>query len=342
MSSERTRSTRGLRQAERVAGAAERVVTAVAAPLRRTGFPWRAPTVPRGVEVPEEPSTLGAEYDTDWARRPSAVLSRAFLIAVPMRLFTAAIARPEVLGLDRLADLARDDEPEPLIFAPNHHSHLDTMVMIQAIPRAWRHELVVAAAADYFFDRRWKAAFSALALNAIPIDRESTGRRSADTFRDLVADGHSLLIYPEGGRSPDGWGQPFKGGAAYLAARTGARIVPVHIEGTGAIFGKGMRRPKPGRTRVIFGRPITPGVDESTRRLNQRIELAVARLAEESVSDAWTAATAAANGTLPVRTGPAMNGWRRTWLLTDRRRREVSGRRSRPQRAWPNLGDRDR
>ena len=52
---------------------------------------------------------------------------------------------------------------------------------------------------------------SALALNAIPIDREVTGRKSSDMFRDLLADGHSLLIYPEGGRSPDGWGQSVQG-----------------------------------------------------------------------------------------------------------------------------------
>jgi 1-acyl-sn-glycerol-3-phosphate acyltransferase len=255
-------------------------------------------------------------------------------------MLTVALARPEVLGLDRLADLQRVDDPEPLIFAPDHHSHLDTMVMIRAIPAVWRRDLVVAAAADYFFDRRWKAAFSALALNAIPIDREATGRRSAEMFRDLLDDGSSLLIYPEGGRSPDGWGQPFKGGAAYLAARTGTPVIPVHIEGTGAIFGKGMRRPRPGRTRVVFGRPIRAEADESTRRLNQRLEGEVARLAEESVSDVWTAARAAATGNLPARTGPLVPGWRRSWMLTDRRRSEVSGRNRRPQRTWPDLGQR--
>ena len=116
--------------------------------------------------------------------------------------------------------------------------------MIRSIPRCWRRNLVVAAAADYFFDKHWKAALSALSLNAIPIDREVTGRKSSDMFRDLIADGHSLLIYPEGGRSPDGWGQEFKGGAAYLSARTGAPVVPVFIDGTGPIFGKGMKRPE--------------------------------------------------------------------------------------------------
>ena len=90
--------------------------------------------------------------------------------------------------------------------------------MVRAVPFTWRKRLVVAAAADYFFDKRWKATLSALSLNAIPIDRESTGRRSADMIRELVDDGWSLVIYPEGGRSPDGWGQTFKGGAAYLSA----------------------------------------------------------------------------------------------------------------------------
>ena len=52
--------------------------------------------------------------------------------------------------------------------------------MLRAVPFTWRRKLVVAAAADYFFDKHWKAVLAALSLNAIPIDRESTGRRSAD------------------------------------------------------------------------------------------------------------------------------------------------------------------
>jgi 1-acyl-sn-glycerol-3-phosphate acyltransferase len=257
-----------------------------------------------------------------------------------MMLMTTVLARPEILGLDRLADLARLDDPPPLIFAPDHHSHLDTSVMIQAIPPAWRRDLVVAAAADYFFDKRWKATFSALALNAIPIDREATGRQSADLFRDLIDEGRSLLIYPEGGRSPDGWAQPFKGGAAYLSAKTGVAVVPVHIEGTGAIFGKGMKKPRPGRTRVIFGEPLLSLPDENTRRYNARIEAAVGRLTEESVSDYWTAARKASAGTANRLEGPSTSSWRRKWLLTERRHREISGRNSRPERSWPNLGPR--
>jgi len=328
------------RRAQQVAARTESVIRSVAKPLAKYGFPYRAPTVPRGITVPEKPDELGSNFETDWARRPLASVVRSAFTAGPMKLMTSVLARPEVHGLDRLADLARLDDPPPLIFAPDHHSHLDTAVMIRAIPAAWRQDLVVAAAADYFFDKRWKATFSALALNAIPIDREATGRQSADLFRDLIDDGRSLLIYPEGGRSPDGWAQPFKGGAAYLSAKTGVAVVPVHIEGTGAIFGKGMKRPRPGRTRVIFGEPLRAFEDENTRRYNARIEAAVGRLTEESVSDYWTAARKASSGSANRLGGPDTSSWRRKWQLTERRSREVSGRNNRPERTWPNLGPR--
>ena len=160
-------------------------------------------------------------------------------------------------------------------------------------------------------------------MNAIPIDREATGRQSADLFKELIDDGRSLLIYPEGGRSPDGWAQPFKGGAAYLSAKTGVAVVPVHIEGTGA-SGKGMKRPRPGRTRVILGHRLRHSKTKTTRRYNARIESAVGRLTEESVSDYWTAARKASTGSADRLSGPETASWRRKWMLTDRRRREVS------------------
>jgi 1-acyl-sn-glycerol-3-phosphate acyltransferase len=322
---------------QRFAGSAESAVRNVAKPLRNHGFPYRAPNTPRGVEVPKQPSKLGANYDTAWARKPAAKLARAVITAGPLRLLVGGLANPEVSGLDRLASLTRLDEPPAVIFTPNHHSHLDTALMIRSIPACWRHELVVAAAADYFFDQSWKAAMSALALNAIPIDREVTGRKSSDMFRDLLADGHSLLIYPEGGRSPDGWGQEFKGGAAYLSSRSGAPIVPVFIDGTGPIFGKGMKRPKPGRTKVIFGTPLWPDDDENTRRYNARIEAAVTRLGDEALTDYWTATRRAAQGTSPSLTGPEYNGWRRQWELGEQRKLGAAGLRRRQKRRWPDL-----
>lgn len=327
-----------LRRAQRAAGGVEGLVRVAASPLRSYGFPYRAPTVPRGVDVPADPPSLGADYDTDWARTPVARVARGVITEGPIRLAARLLTDPEILGYDRLADLIALDDPPPVIFAPNHHSHLDTGLMIRAVPAVWRRELVVAAAADYFFDKRWKAAISALALNAIPIDRDVTGRRSADLIRSLMAEGSSLVIYPEGGRSPDGWGQAFKGGAAYLSARTGAPVVPVFIDGTGSIFGKGMKRPKPGRTRVAFGAPLWPTDGENTRRFNARIEAAVTVLGDETLTDAWTARGRAARGESPSLGGPTYNGWRRQWELSDHRTRGAAGLRRRQKRRWPDLG----
>jgi 1-acyl-sn-glycerol-3-phosphate acyltransferase len=339
-----SRSRIALRRAQRVAAVAERGVRVVTAPVRASQFPYRAPSVPRGVVVPHDPPRLGADYDTGWARTQVARLARGAIVEGPMRLVARVVADPDVHGLDRLADLARtrrtpgDDRPPPVIFAPTHHSHLDTGLMIRAVPSAWRHDLVVAAAADYFFDAHWKAALSALALNAIPIDREATGRKSAELLRDLLADGQSVVIYPEGGRSPDGWGQSFKGGAAYLSIRSGAPVVPVFIDGTGAIYGKGMKRPKPGRTRIVFGAPITPEPDESTRRFTARIEAAVRVLGDEAATDYWSARQRAARGETPTLTGPSSAGWRRQWALTSHRAAGIGGWKRRPDRRWPDLG----
>jgi 1-acyl-sn-glycerol-3-phosphate acyltransferase len=207
------------------------------------------------------------------------------------------------------------------------------------VPEPWKSKLTVAAAADYFFDTRLKGAAAALALNALPIDREVTGRKSSDFIRGLVDDGWSLVIYPEGGRSPDGWGQEFKGGAAYLSARTGAPVVPVFLDGTGAIFGKGMKKPKPGKTKVVFGTPLWPQEGESTRRFNARIEAAVTVLGDEALTDFWTSRRRAADGRSPKLTGPEYTGWRRQWQLSEQRKLGAAGLRRRQKRRWPDIGN---
>lgn len=328
--------------------AARAVRTRTAGPIRtrlnktrsriaRTGFPYRAPSVPGGVTVPEEPDELGANFDTEWARSVPAQAVRKVITAGPLRLLIDSVASPTVLGLDRLEDRRNADPVEPLIFVPNHHSHLDTGLMIRSIPEPWRSNLTVAAAADYFFDTRLKGTAAALALNVIPIDRHEVGRKSSDRIRGLIDDGWSLVIFAEGGRSPDGWGQGFKGGAAYLAAKTGAAVVPVFIDGTGAIYGKGMKRPKRGTTRVVFGAPMSPAKGESTRRFSARIEAAVTLLADESTTDFWSARQRAARKANPSLTGPEYTGWRRQWALSEQRKNASTGLRRRQKRRWPDL-----
>jgi 1-acyl-sn-glycerol-3-phosphate acyltransferase len=293
----------------------------------RPGFPFSAPTVPHGVEPLAEEPTTGAHYETAWARRLPARYARFFIIQGPMRAAVKGLADPVVAGTDRMAGVEG-----AVIFAANHHSHLDAPLMLTTVPEPWRHRLVVGAAADYFFRNRATSAASALAMGAFPIERSKVGRRSADQAAELLEDGWSLLIFPEGGRSPDGWGQGHRGGAAYLSLRTGVPVVPVHIQGTNRIFAKGDTRPRPGTTRVTFGAPLRPAEDDNANRFAARIEAEVAALADEASTDWWTARRRAAAGSTPSLTGPQMTSWRRAWALGDRR-----GRRNPRARRWPEL-----
>jgi 1-acyl-sn-glycerol-3-phosphate acyltransferase len=325
-----------LRRAAEPAGAtrpASRLAVTPAAAIRaaarigrpRTGgFPLARPTWPGTVARPPLESHLGVDYDSDWARRMPARVVRLLINEAVTRPVIAALAAPDVTGLDRIAHLAG-----PAIFAANHASHIDTPLLGTVIPEPWRHRMVVAGAADYFFDTRIKASILALTLNAVPIERHRVERASARRLAALLDEGWSLLIYPEGGRSPDGWAQSHRAGAGWLAARTGRPIVPVHLEGTGAVLARHGRRPHPGRTTVTFGRPLRGGPGEA-RDLALRLERAIGALADETTTDWWTATRRAAAGTTPTLTGPdAASPWRRTWALGDRGRRPAGANR------WP-------
>jgi len=218
-----------------------------------------------------------------------------------------------------------------VVFAANHHSHLDTPLLLSLIPEPWRHHMIIGAAADYFFGNRVTSTLSALVIGAIPIERAKVNRRSADLAAELIDDGWSMLIFPEGGRSPDGWGQAFRGGAAYLAARCGVPVVPIHVEGTGRILRKGRSIPQPSPTVVTFGWPLRPDEGEDSRRFATRIETAVAELGDEATSDWWQARRRAHDGRTPGLQGPDIGAWRRTWALGDR------GPRRRRRPAWPDL-----
>lgn len=283
-------------------------------PLRRAlasgqlPFPLSAPTWPASVPRPPKRSELGVNYGTEWAQRYPVRLARAAWTELVTRPLVAAVAQPSVEGLDRFEAVVG-----PVIFAANHSSHLDTPLVISVLPDRWRHKIVTLAAADYFFDSRLKAAYFAFSLNAVPIERVKVSRDSADRAGSLLADGWNLLIFPEGGRSPDGWGQAHRGGAAWLAARSGRPLVPVHIMGTGRLLPRGAKRIYTGETKVTFGAPIIP--DLPARQLVGHVEDAIAALADEATTDWWSGRQRAAKGTTPRLTGPEASAWRRAWAL---------------------------
>jgi 1-acyl-sn-glycerol-3-phosphate acyltransferase len=302
---------------------------------RKLPFPFTSAPTPAAIERLPDRKRTGVDYETEWARSFGARMARLALLEGVIAPAMHALASPDRRGLDQLHDLARAEPTQPVIFAANHHSHVDTPLLLSSIPEPWRHKVFVGAAADYFFTTRVTSTASALVLNAIPIERTRVSRRSADDAAELIDDGWSMLIFPEGGRSPDGWGQPFRGGAAYLALRCNVPVVPVHLEGTGRIMRKGSKRLSRSATRITFGRPLWADDGEDSRRMAARVEHAVAALADETSTDWYAARLRAHRAASPALSGPdAPSLWRRTWALGDRgpKRRRATKRR------WPDLG----
>jgi 1-acyl-sn-glycerol-3-phosphate acyltransferase len=282
----------------------------------RGGFPLAAPSWPGGVPRPPVERKTGVHYDTSWARRYPSRLARALILDGVTRPLIRGLASPFVDGLDRI-----DSLEAPAIFAANHNSHVDTPLVLTSLPHRFRHRTAVAAGADYFFDKQWKGAVWALTINAIPVERVRVSPQSTKLAVSLLERGWSLVIFPEGGRSPDGWGQSHRAGAAYLAVRTGRPVVPVHLAGTRRILKKGAKGVRPSSTEVTFGRPLYVRDGESAHDFAGRIEQQIAVLADERASGLWASRRRAAEGATPALTGPPVTGWRRTWALEENRRR---------------------
>ncbi len=247
-------------------------------------------------------------FPTAWARTRAAGLVREGVQRVLMAPVVHGTVSVAVAGRELL-----DGVTGPVVFVANHSSHLDTPVILGALPRRFARRTVVAAAADYFFDVWWRAVPSSLALNTFPIER---GGGRSTTPADLLAEGWNLLIYAEGTRSEDGTVGPFKLGPAYLAVHAGLPVVPIALRGTYAAMPRDSRWPAPGRlpVRIRFGSPVVPAAGEAPRQFAPRVRDAVVRLLDEDATTWWQAQRAPA---VPApRTAPPVDApgrWRAVW-----------------------------
>lgn len=288
------------------------------------GWRWgRRPQVPRSAEQYVVPAR-DTVFPSDWSRRRPAMAAREVAQKAGLEPLFRSQVRTRVEGLDVL-----ERTQGPVIFVANHASHLDTPLILLSLPDAWRRRTAVAAAADYFFDTWWRAVGSSIVFNTFPIDRR--GGSMATTPGEVLEQGWSLVIFPEGTRSTDGWIGHFRMGAAYLAHEHGVPVVPVAHRGTFAAMPRGQGWPGRGRRQltVRFGEPLRPAEGESVRDFAPRIKDAVAALLDEEQTTWWESRRRAATGQTPDPSGPQVAHWRRVWEqsespVTDRRRSRLT------------------
>ena len=109
--------------------------------------------------------------------------------------------------------------------------------------------------------------------------RRGEGDRAAQRFSlDALADGRPIALFPEGTRSRDGRMRSFKDGAAYLAMRSGAPVLPVGIAGSHRMFPGRSRLPHRTRVTVRVGEPISLAAEPGGRVDRANLAGATARL----------------------------------------------------------------
>lgn len=182
-------------------------------------------------------------------------------------LLAFSFIRVRVEGLEKL------DPNASYVFVSNHQSLMDIPAILSRLPYQFR-----------FFAKKglFKIPFLGTHLKRaghLPVDR-SNARNSLKSMSEgarIVAHrGVSLLIFPEGGRAPQGL-REFKEGAAYIAIKSGAPVVPMAISGMRELLPMGSVHIRSGRVRLRIGAPIPTaglklsGREEFTSRLYDEV-----------------------------------------------------------------------
>ena len=238
-----------------------------------------APPVAETVEEPVDFPTWNRTRPIRLIRR----LSQATWIVPLTRLFAYA----RVDGLANLRELEG-----PVIFASNHQSHMDVPVILSALPGRWRSRVAPAMLKEFFTahfhpsQHRWREVFTnslnyylaCFYFNTFPIpQREAGARHTLQYIGDVTGSGMSILLFPEGMRSPTGQMKPFRGGIGMIASRLDLPVVPVKIQDVDALMPVGSSFVRPGRVRIAFGAPLRLRGDDYGA-LAMRVEEAVRNL----------------------------------------------------------------
>lgn len=155
------------------------------------------------------------------------------------------------------------DLPGATVLAPVHRSHLDSALLATQSSRRIR-----ALGKESLFTTPG-VSYLCAALGAIPVRRGQADRDALKAAKALLDAGETMIVFPEGGRQ-DGHqvGELFDG-AAWLASRTGARVIPVGIAGTGDAMPEGAKWIRRRTVAIVPGDPLEPPVGPEGKRASR-------------------------------------------------------------------------
>jgi 1-acyl-sn-glycerol-3-phosphate acyltransferase len=177
--------------------------------------------------------------------------------------------RVEVRGLEHLTPLAT------YVFVANHQSIYDIPVLFGSLPFQLR--IIAKESLGRFPFLGWHLRRTGHML----VDRRRPDRQGIVRWAtSLPSRGLSLIVFPEGTRSRDGFVAPFKAGSFFPAVQTGIPIVPLSVVGSRHVMRKGELTTRPGDVVLVVHPPVVTAADpdpspDTMRALAARIEAIV-------------------------------------------------------------------
>ena len=185
----------------------------------------------------------------------------------------------------KISGMGKVDTSRPHVFVANHISALDIPVLYTGIPCQFR--IVAKEELFRYLFMGWHLGRSGQV--PIALDNKLSSMRSLLRAVPGLKGGMPLMVFPEGGRSPDGKILPFMAGAAYVAIKAEVDIIPMAIIGTFEVLPMNSFHIRPGKIELVVGDPIpTAGcTTHDAEKLTEQVKSAVEDLyyARSKVSD---------------------------------------------------------
>jgi len=175
------------------------------------------------------------------------------------RMILKTIFSPvEVIGRENIPS-------EPAVYAANHSSAMDIPLVYTNLPMQFR----IMAKVELF--RYPFMGWHLTRSGQIPIDEKELNLAGVKKAIKTLKNGSSLMVFPEGGRTPDGQIKKFLSGAFYMAIKAGVPVVPMAIVGAYEVLKQNTYVIHPGKMQLVIGKPI-PTDGYSTREMDQLAE----------------------------------------------------------------------
>ena len=152
----------------------------------------------------------------------------------------------------RVVGLRHIDPHAPYIYMANHQSMFDILALLGYLPVQFRW----LAKKELFQIPVFGLSMARVGYISIDRSDRRAAHKSLSDAAQKIAQGVSVIIFPEGSRSTDGSIKPFKAGGFHLAVRSGRPIVPVVIYGTYHVMPKGSLHIRPGLVVVSIHPPV--------------------------------------------------------------------------------------